>query len=335
MIQTHLSTKTLAVVVTRNNPVLLQNLINSIERSDAGAQYDLIIADNTSDDPKHLRLLEKLSSKYKIETCENDRAETSFNSVSEKYKNDYDYFFFMHEDTYAHKNNWLKAFIDRANSNYFEPEIKSTHLIKYPIGRVSGCAQPWRDFNSCKGYHLPSVFLKVCLEQMGHKDNVWIYKYSDQERVLYTKKCLIEAPMFYLKWWKELEQTDNVSFEKMKAVLNADLQYPDEGMGPKNKYPPGQTWCKFMLLTEFLNAVFPLVNGHRTVALETDGYLEQIDGFDKPWGNNYIAHFGSPHVKRWLGTKFGCTAEAVHDKLYSNDFSFILKCNKLIQEYFK
>jgi hypothetical protein len=327
--------KTLATVVTRNNPVLLQNFITSIERNDAGTPYDLIIADNSSDDPKHLKLLDKLSLKYKIETCENDRAETSFNTVSEKYKSDYDYFFFMHDDTYAYKTSWLKIFIDRVNSNYFESEIKNTHLIRHPIGKVSSCAQPWRDFNSCRGYILSSVFLKSCLEALNHKDDIWIYKYSDQERVLYTRKCLEEASMFYLKWWKELEQKDNNSFSRIKAILDSDLIYYDEGMSPKDKYPPGQTWCKFMLLTEFFNAVFPLLNGHRTVNLEGDGYLEQIDGPDKPWGNNYIAHFGSPHVKRWLGTKFGCSGEDIHKKLYANDFSFILKCNKLIEEYFK
>jgi hypothetical protein len=331
-------TKTLATVVTRNNPVLLQNFISSIEKNDAGVQYDLVIADNTSNDSKHLKLLDKLSKKYKIQVCENDRAETSFNTVSEKYLKDYDYFFFMHDDTYAYKKDWLKVFMDRANSNYFEPEIANTHLIRYPVGRVSGCSQPWRDFERCKGFHLPSQFLKECLEVLGEK-SIWIYKYSDQERVLYTKKCLEISGMWHLNTWNSIK-TDKCEairekFEDIRQILERTLPYPDEGMGPKDKYPPGEAWCKFMLLTEFLNAVWPLSIGFRTVGLEGDGYIEQIDGFDKPFGMNYICHFGSPHTKKWLGTKFGCSGEDIHKKLYANDFSFILKCNKLIEEYYK
>lgn len=327
--------KILAIIVTRNNPVLLQNLISSLERNDAGVEYDLIIADNSSDDPKHLSLLNKLSSKYKIETCENDRAESTYDKVSSKYLDQYDYFFFMHDDTYAYKSNWLKVYIDRAQSDYFEPEIRNTHLIRYPIGRVSGCSQPWRDFKSCKGYPLSAAFLQVYLNQIQKNDTVWIFKYSDQERVLYTKKCLQECPMYSLNWWKQYEIKENERFEKVKKLLSEQLQYPDEGMGPKDKYPAGQAWCKLMLLTEFLNSVYPLINGFRTVGLEGDGHIEQIDGFDTPFGMNYIAHFGSPHVKKYFAKQLGCTAEDVHKKLYSNDLAFIMKCNKMIENYYK
>jgi hypothetical protein len=324
-----MSTKTLVTVVTRNNPVLLQNFISSINKRDAGVDYDLVIADNSSDNKRHLEYLNTLSKIYKVEICENGRAESSFKKVSEKYESDYDYFFFLHDDTYAYKNNWLKVFIDRANSGYSEPEIQNTHLIRYPVGRVSNCAQPWRDFQKCKGYPLPSQFLQECLK-LFKKEDIWIYKYSDQERVLYTKECLDQCGIWHLESWR------NHKFQsELEQILNTHLLYPDEGMSPKDKYEPGWIWCKLMLLTEFLNAVWPLTEGFRTLSLEGDGYLEQIDGFDKPWGNNYIAHFGSPHVKRWLGTKFGCTGEEIHKKLYANDFSFILKCNKLIEEYYK
>lgn len=327
--------KTLAIVVTRNNSVLLQNFINSIEKNDAGVEYDLVIADNSSDDKKQLQLLDKLSKKYKVETHTNDRAETTFNSFANRYLA-HDYYFFMHDDTYAHKPNWLKVYIDRANSNYCEPEINNTHLTRYPVGRVSGCSQPWRDFDRCKGYPLPSHFLKECLEILD-KPDVWIYKYSDQERVLYTKECLKKCGIWNLNFWKNGAEDvfSNKQIERLKEALNRNLLYPDEGMGPKDKYPPGETWCKLMLLTEFLNAVWPLTEGFRTVGLEGDGYLEQIDGFDTPFGMNYIAHFGSPHTKKYFAKHFGCSPEDVHKKLYSNDLSFIMKCNRLIEEYYK
>jgi glycosyltransferase involved in cell wall biosynthesis len=327
--------KTLVTVVTRNNPVLLQNLINSLDKQDAGVLYDLVIADNSSDNPRHLELLNLLSKRFTVETYENDRAETTFNAASLKRIMGYEYFFFMHDDSYAYKPNWLKVYVDRAKSNYSEPEIQNTHLVRYPIGRVSGCSQPWRDFQKCKGFHSPSFFLKECLEIL-EKPDVWIYKYSDQERVLYSQECLKKCGMWNLNLWKNYHDVfSNNQINQLKEALNKHLTYADEGMGPKDKYPPGETWCKFMLLTEFLNAVWPLTEGYRTVGLEGDGYLEQIDGFDKPFGMNYICHFGSPHTKKWLGTKFGCSGEDVHKKLYSNDFSFILKCDKLIEEYYK
>lgn len=323
--------KILVIVVTRNNPILLQNFISSVKNHNAGFDFDLIIADNSSDNPRQLNYLNSISSRHKVLTCENDRAEGTFDSVSRQFINDYKYFFFTHDDVVVHKENWLKVFVDRIESKYIEPEVSHTHFLRYPIGRVGACHQPWRDFVKCKGYELYALFLKDVLEVYG--EELLIFKYADQDRTLWTQECLKASDgLWNLKKFKDIQGTE--LYQKVCEALNRTLQYPDEGIPPLDKYPAGENWRKITLLTEFMNSAWPLVKHYRTVGLQGNGYLEQIDGFNTPFGNDYIAHWGAPHTKKWLSTIFHCTPEEIHKKLYSNDFSFIMKCNKLIKQYY-
>jgi hypothetical protein len=317
--------KTLVVIATRNNPTLLISLIKSMEKFDAGFPYDLIIADNSSDDKKHLDLLATLSEKYNVIKCENDRAESTFEFISKQYIDTYDYFFFCHEDCLVYKDNWLKAFIDRTKSNFHEHVIDTAHIRQYQIGRVSSIHQPYKD---CSG----TPFLKACLEVL--QKNILIFKYSDMERVLYTQDCLKTSGLFNLNYFKNLEKIDIILFRQLKEKLDKYLAYPDEGMGPKDKYPAGQSWCKFMLLSEFLNSIWPLLHNFRTVGLEGEGYAEDRDGYDIPWGQNYIIHYGSPNVKKYLAKCFNTTPELIHQKIYSNDGIFLLQASKKIMEHY-
>jgi len=324
--------KVLAIIVTRNNSALLQNFINSLEAKSAGFPYHLIIADNTSTDPKHLKLLDKLSSKYEVMTCENDRVEGTFDSVSAKFVEDYKYFFFMHDDTLIHKDDWLKVYVDRINSGFCEKDISNTDIGRYPIGRVAGCHQPYRNFTSCRGIELYSLFLKEALSI--YEKELIIYKYGDQDRSLWTQECLkANGGIWNVKKFKEIEDTE--LYNKLCEKLNQQLRYPDEGVAPKDKYPPNKCWNKLFLLSEFFNSAMPLIKEFRTVGLSGEGFLEQIDKFDLPWGNDYIAHLGTPHMRKWLGVKFSTTGEELTKKLYANDFTFLTKCNKLITDYFK
>jgi hypothetical protein len=89
------------------------------------------------------------------------------------------------------------------------------------------------------------------------------------------------------------------------------------------------------LLSEFFNCVWPLIEGYRTVGLVGDGDLEQVVGYDTPFGNEYLVHWGAPHTKRWLGKKFGCTSEEIHKKIYENNLPFMMKCTTMMKEHFK
>lgn len=325
--------KVLIVAVTYNNQALLQNFITSFEKQDPGFDYDLLIADNSSTEPKHLSYLNKLAKKYTIREFENDRVEVTFNSAYQPYIDEYKYFLFLHDDTVIMQDDWLRLYIERLQSNYYEPEIKQTHYANYPIGRCSLAHQPWRDYESCLGYPLNSLFLKDVLKVYGL--NTLIYKYSDIDRTMYTQECLKKCGLWSVKRFKDMGYTDEMYIKLCKA-LNDNLQYPDEGMTPKIKYPPGKCWNKFVLLSEFFNSVMPLMEGFRTVGLQGNGFLEQIHGFDEPWSNNIVTHLGMPNVKKFFAKQFKCTPEEIHKKLYQgNNLPFLLQCNTILKEYFK
>jgi glycosyltransferase involved in cell wall biosynthesis len=330
--RTKMQNKVLLIACTYNNQALLYNFITSLERIDAGFDYDLVIADNSSTDKKHLDYLSKISNKHTVKTFENDRVEATFDEAHKAYINDYQYFMFLHDDTLVMQEDWLKFYIERLKSNYFEPAIKNTHYSHYKVARVAACHQPYRDYETCLGVALPSLFLKKALEVYGQ--DAIIYKYADIDRTLYTQECLQKCGIWSVKKFKEMGE-DNVIFQKLVKSLNETLQYPDEGIAPKSKYPAGQTWNKFVLLSEFFNSVKPLMEGFRTVGLQTDGYLEQKDGFDEPWSCNMIAHLGCPHVKKFFAKHFKTTPEEIHKRLYENNLPFLLKCNSILKEYFQ
>ena len=335
-----LTDKVLIVIVSRNNYILLQNLLESIEKHNSGYPYEIIVADNSSDDKNQLQYLTKISSKYNIQTFENDRVEITFSQVAKKNINKYKYYLFLHDDSVVHKDFWLKKYIDRANSEYCESQIQDPNIRKLPIGRVGAHHQFWRSYTEMLGMPLNAIFLKEYLESV-YAQIPAIFKYVDPERVLYTNECLVMgsdpksiAPES-LGAFIQLKSTFPKGFDRVCGILSRNLPYPDNGISPKDKYPPGKCWNRLTMLSEFLNSVVPLIHGYRSVGLEGDGFVEQLDGFDSPWGQNFVAHFGSPNLKRFLGKVFGVSSEEIHKKIYSKDRSFLIKCNKIIKDFYK
>jgi hypothetical protein len=76
----------------------------------------------------------------------------------------------------------------------------------------------------------------------------------------------------------------------------------------------------------------PLIGGYRTVGLEGEGYLEQIHGYDEPWGHNYIHHYGAPNFKQFLAKSFN--TDPVEVVKHFNDKIFLLKADSLLKKYF-
>lgn len=310
---------TLAIVVTRNNPILLNEFFHSFHnRTYLKPPCDLIIADNSSDDINQLNLLKRISDSnsknIKIMTCPNDRVEVTFDYVSKQYIEDYSNFIFFHDDSEFFSCFWLQDYIKKITTG---------------VGRVSACHQPYRDFLTCEGYSMPSLFLKEILEIYGI--NIEKYKYSDIDRTLYTQDCLRECGIWNVKYFKD----NSHEIEKIKHILDKYLPYYDEGTYPKNLYPSGYYWNKLSLLCEFLNCVIPLSKGFKTVGLDDKDYLEQRDGDNIPFGSKSILHWGAPHVKKYLASKMETTAEEIHKKIYSNDKIFHMKSLKLIKDYYK
>lgn len=325
--------KILVTIVTRNNETFLRHLVDSIEKTDAGFEYELLLLDASSDDKKQLFALEDLSKKYRVQTIVDDRVESSYN-VSWRENKDYLYYFFMHDDCCIERTGWLKAFVDRMNSGYYENDIENTHFKNYPIGRVSIGNQFWREYSSVKGYSVQCLFLKYVLELIYPTKVPPIFKLGDCDRVLIRNECITDTDGFRnINEFVELKNKDIEKYNKLCEILNFYLNYPDEGMYPKEIYPPGECWSKLTLCTEFMDSVDPLIRGWRSVGLYDDGYLEQVHGFDEPYQHQYIIHYGATNFLEFISKKFNSDRKKI--KSCMKDKIFLMKCDKLYKEYIK
>lgn len=325
--------KILITIVTRNNEVLLKHLIESIEKTDAGYSYDLLILDAESDDIRHLSTLDVLSKKYKVQRVVDDRVEKSYN-VAWKENDDYKYYFFLHDDCHIQKKYWLRSFVERLNSGYYEGDIENSHLKNLPIGRVSIGNQFWRGYNSVKGHPVQCVYLKHVLDILYPGKTPQIFKLVDCDRLLVTNECLKSIDGFRnVNEFLEMKKNDIDKFNKICEVLNTYLLYFDVGMYPKEIYPPGECWSKLTQCTEYMDSIDPLIKGWRGVGLYDDGYLEQMHGFDTPKQHQYITHYGAPNYRQFIAKAFGSDQESIR-KHFKNKI-FLTKCDKLFEEYIK
>lgn len=325
-----ISDKALVVAVTYNNPVLLKHVFESYKKYDPGYPCDFLVVDH-SNEP-----YVKLPYEVREMVAPNDRVEVSFD-LAWRSNPDYKYYFFVHDDACANRDNWLKVFVDRMESGYKESLIEGTSEGNLPIGRVGSSTQYWRNYNSVltPGNHsVGCQFLRAGLEVLYPSSIPSMFKYSDNDRVLVSNECLKATDgVFNLGRFKTMEKEQPEKFAEVCEALNKTLQYPDEGVAPKDIYPPGQTWCKLLLLSEFMTSIEALVNGYRIVGLEGDGYLEQIMGYDQLWGHNYIHHYGAPNFKQSIARVMNADVNEIA-KQFGNKI-FLMKCDQIVQKYFK
>jgi glycosyltransferase involved in cell wall biosynthesis len=323
--------KVLIVLITRNNPILLQFFIESYEKRIAGYDNDIVILDGESTNLEQLKVLEKLSKKYKIQTVPNNRVEANYNVAWEQNK-DYKFYFFLHDDSYIIKDGWLKLFVDKMNSGYCEDIIKGTEFEKLPIGKVAQGTQPWRDYQSILGYPVQCIFLKYLLNIIRPGQIPSIFRYCDCDRVLISNECITATNGFrHIGDFWDIKEKNKILYDQLCQILNKYLPYPDEGSYPLDKYPPGECWRKFSLSGEFMSSIDPLIKGFRTVGVSDDGYLEQVDGFDVPKGHDVVLHLGSPNFREFVAKKLNSDREEV--RKYFNNKVFVLKCLKMFKDY--
>jgi hypothetical protein len=323
--------KVLVTIVTRNNPALIEHFIDSINKYDPGYDCDILILDSSSNDSKHLKILDKLSKKHIIQTVPNNRVEANYNIAWEQNKN-YEYYFFTHDDCKIIVNNWLKMFIDKINSNYCEDIIKKISLKNLPIGKVGATNQPWRNYTSILGYPVQCKFLKYVLELLTPNKVPKIFKYTDGDRVLIKNKCMKDTNGFrHVGEFKTLMNKDYNLYNELCKILNKYLLYKDEGSYPFNMYPPGECWGKFTLVGEFMSSTDPLMGGWRTVGVNDEEYLEQIHGFSTPMMHNCVLHYGSPNFREFIGKQLNSDRESI--KKHFNNKSFLLKMDKIYKDW--
>lgn len=318
--------QTLVVIVTRNNPALLEHALQKYQKHPPGTSCDYLIVDASSDDPKQLQLLERQQLGGVLH-CANDRVECNYNQAYRN-KPGYDFYFFCHDDNVPIADNWLRPFLERLQSGYVEPECPPEYR-DLPIGRVGGLCQFWRFYDSVKGYPVSSTFLEPCVKAITRKPAPKMYKYADCDRVLISAECLQATKGFVtLRSYEE----DDELFSDLCMWIQMFLHYPDEGMYPKTRYPPGGYWNRLTLLSEFMNSVLPLTLGYRTVGVEGDGFLEQIHGFDEPWANRFVAHYGGPNSLAALAKHFGGTPAQMKERMA--DRAFLIKAYNYFRSYY-
>jgi len=326
--------KVLVVVVTRDNPVLLGHMFESFTKFNPGYPCEYLIVDHESTNPTHLLVANGLAASkpgVRICTYPNNRVEVSFNKAYHDNPN-FKYYFFIHDDTAANRDNWLKVYVDRLNSGHYEKIIEQTHIRHYPIGRVGSMHQPWRSYTSILGYPVQCVYLQHALKVMNLQVPE-IFKFCDPDRTLVSNECLQAiGGLPNIEDFKPMAGHDSETYNKLCDVVNHYLPYPEKGIPPRDKYPAGQCWNKFTMFSEFLNSIEPLVNTYRTVGLEGDGFLEQVNGYDEPWGHNYVQHYGAPNMKQFLGRVFNTDPNGI-SKNFNNKI-FLLKADKAIKDYF-
>ncbi len=304
-------------------------MFETFKKFDPEFPCDFLIVDNSSTDYKHLKVLDKLLDVGRVITAPNERVETSFNYAWNKDKT-YKYYMFLHDDIAANRHGWLRVFIERLQSNYVENIISNTHYSEYQIGKVGAITHPWRDYSSVLGFPVQCRFLKDVVELLEGSAPL-IFRYSDCDRTLITNECLEATKgIRNMQEFALMEKENSELFDKVCGILNRYLAYPDEGM---MMYPAGKSWNKICLLTEFMNSINPIVRGYRTIGLDGDGYLEQVHGYDIPWGHKYLHHYGAPNFCKFIGKILNTDSQEVKKKL--KDKIFLIKCDKMIQEYFK
>lgn len=326
--------ETLVVLVTRNNPVLLEHVVQGYMKYKPGTDMELLIVDNSSDDQKQLRLIDRWQADGILTiTAPNNRVEASFDHAYKKFP-DYKYYFFVHDDCRPNKDNWLKKFVDRVEGNFYEDIIKDTNLKDLPIGKVGACSQYWRSYTSVLNYPVQCTFLKKVLDVVRPGLAPEIFKYCDNDRSLVKNGCLKATDgLFNLSIFKKMEKERPDLYKQVCEAVNSTLPYADEGIPPRDIYPAGECWNKLTMISEFMTSVEPLINGYRVVGLQGDGYLEQIHGYDTPFGHEYIHHYGSPNMKQFLAKYFKTDPNEVSK--HFNNKVMLMKFDKIIEDHFQ
>ncbi len=310
-----------------NSPWFLENLIFTYEQTEAGYDHDLLIIDHSSTDKAQLRLLEKYSKKYRVETRPNyGRAQGSYEYAWQNNK-DYKYYFFMHDDSAFIKNNWLKLAVDRINDNFVERE-EIEQFSHFPIGKVGFQCYEWQDkYKYLRTGHRTIFWYMDFLQSIYDIEIPSFYQHINDDRFLVKNDLLkLSNKIWNIEHFKQIEDSDwFVQIEKefdKRGIINKDPFPPD------NRY--GWRYHTFQTVSEFQNDIMPMRYGYRTHCVVGNGYCQEELGWNSFWGNEYVAHFGSHNVFKRLALLFNTSEENIRNS-YKN-IAALRKFTNLIKQ---
>jgi len=326
--------KVLIVVPTCNTPHFLEHFVESFNRYDPGYDHELLILDQSSDNPRQLKTLDKISKKHRVEIRLNTgRAQGGYNYAWQNNK-DYKYYFFIHDDSAFIRNDWLKLAVDRIEDQSYESVWVNRMENAYdmpikPIGRVGFQAYEWQ--NRYKylrtGYRTLFYYLDELIDNILKIDNMpQYYQHINDDRILYKNELLQKAGKIWnLEDYRNIQGTE--FFNKVYKFFD-DKGLVNKVPFPNNNYPV--EFHPFEIVIELLSDICPMRYGYRTHCVTGDGHCQEELGWNSFWGNNYIVHYGDHVVFKGL-SRILKTNESEIKKSFKNK-TFLQICDNIIKK---
>lgn len=323
--------KVLVAFSTYNAPSFLGHLISTIDRFDPGYDCDILVLDHCSTDDSQLRLLDKISSRYRVETRPNlGRAQGGYEYAWKNNPN-YRYYFFLHDDSSIIRDNWLLAGIHRIEDTSLEPELQHPDLADVaalPVGKVGYQAYRWGTNESYLENGRPCIFNYIRpLANQLHIPIPRYYQHIGDDRILLKNELLQAAG--------HIANLEDYRDENNREQLNLidsffSQKYPGNGwIQPRNTYFDAD-WDGVQTTCEFLNDIMAMRYGYRTHCLLGPGYSQEDIGWSSFWGSEYVNHFGAHSVFKRLSLLLKMPEEMVRFRY--RERSFLALCDTLIRK---
>lgn len=323
-----LKDKVLVSFCSYNAPHFLEHLVDSIDKHDAGYPFDLLILDNTSDNKLQLKLLEKYSKKYRVETKPNyGRAQGGYNYAWTK-NQDYKYYFFLHDDSAILRDNWLKLAVDRIEDESYEENL----LLKLhvPVGKVGFQTYEWGDRQKYFRTGYPQIFKYMQpIADILEVDVPYFYQHVNDDKYLIKNELLQKmGRVWNIEHFKQMEIKDDPRWKEIHQWFIDNGMHNSTPFAPHDRYGPN--YHTFQTVSEFLSDIAPMRYGYRTHCVLGDGYCQEESGWSNFRGNEYIAHYGDHVVFKRLSLLLNSPEEQVRAKF--KDKTFLTICDNMIRK---
>ena len=212
-----LKDKILVTFGTYNSPWFLDTLLESIDHHDAGYPYDLLILDHSSTDKRQLQILDKYSKFYRVETRQNlGRAQGAYNHAYQSNK-DYKYYFFLHDDSYILRDNWLRLAVDRINDDSVEDVCTGPGFENFeelPVGKVGFQGYEWQGIRQYLRTNHRTVF--YYMSDIAKNLSVEIplfYQHINDDKILYKNELLNKMERIYnIEHFRQMQDSKEFEF---------------------------------------------------------------------------------------------------------------------------
>lgn len=337
-----LKDKVLIAVSTRNTNVFLDHFIRTFEKFDPGYPCDLLIVDEGSTNTSQLRLLERLSKKYMIRIRDNTgRAQGTYEYVRANFKDQYQYYFLMHNDSAILRSNWLKVAVDRMEDNFVELGLEDyPDIAKRPVGKVGfqGYKHSALSAGKIPEYYLqPKKYRGMDIRgPYPHSETIFqytgiespkVYQLINDDRHLWSNDLFSKIDVFWnIEEFRKRKDTD--MFQNINNFYNNSTFTKIQYIEPKEVYS-GANWEGFQGVSEFMTSLAPYRFGFRTHCVLDEGTLQEEVGWSRFWGLEFLNHYGSHNFYKRMSLLHKIDEGEFRKKL--NNEAMLTMCDKIVK----